>query len=81
MDSRLRVARGIAKTETAASQVVFETLKERGHPDAPPPTMSDGHDPRPVPWSRGYDPSSPVDQAILTTRRAVFPEHGLDPAH
>jgi hypothetical protein len=42
MDTRLRVARGIAKTETEASQAVFETLKRRGHPDAPPPTVSDG---------------------------------------
>ena len=42
MDSRLRVARGIAKTETEASIVVFQTLKQRGHPEAPPPTVSDG---------------------------------------
>jgi hypothetical protein len=42
IDSRLRVARGIAKTETEASRQVFQTLKERGHPEAPPPTMSDG---------------------------------------
>jgi len=42
MDTRLRVARGIAKTETEASQEVFETLKRRGHPDGPPPTVSDG---------------------------------------
>jgi hypothetical protein len=42
MGTRLRVARGIAKTETQASQEVFETLKRRGHPDAPPPTVSDG---------------------------------------
>jgi len=41
-NTRLRVARGIAKTETEASQEVFQTLKTRGHPDAPPPTMSDG---------------------------------------
>jgi len=41
-DTRLRVARGIAKTETEASVEVFETLKERGHPAAPPPTVSDG---------------------------------------
>ena len=41
-DSRLRVARGIAKTETEASVAVFETLKGRGHPEAPPPTVSDG---------------------------------------
>ena len=42
MDTRLRVARGIAKTETDASTQVFETLKARGHPDRPPPTVSDG---------------------------------------
>ena len=40
--TRLRVARGIAKTETKASIEVFQTLKRRGHPDAPPPTVSDG---------------------------------------
>jgi hypothetical protein len=42
MDSRLRVARGIAKTETLASIIVFQTLKRRGHPDEPPPLISDG---------------------------------------
>ncbi len=42
MDSRLRAARGIAKNETLASIEVFKTLKRRGHPDAPPATISDG---------------------------------------
>ncbi len=42
MGTRLRVARGIAKTETEASILVFETLKKRGHPDQPPPTIYDG---------------------------------------
>jgi len=42
MDSRLRVARGIAKDETQASIEVFRTLKQRGHPDSPPPAISDG---------------------------------------
>lgn len=41
-DTRLRLARGMAKTETEASKKVFETLKRRGHPEAPPPTVSDG---------------------------------------
>jgi hypothetical protein len=41
-DTRLRVTRGIAKTETQASLEVFQTLKRRGHPEAPPPTVSDG---------------------------------------
>ena len=41
-DTRLRVASGIAKTETEASAIVFSTLKQRDHPDKPPPTISDG---------------------------------------
>ena len=42
IDNRLRADRGIAKTETEASIEVFQALKRRGHPDAPPPTVSDG---------------------------------------
>jgi len=42
MDSRLRVARAIEKDETQASIGVFAMLKRRGHPDGPPPTISDG---------------------------------------
>jgi len=42
MDTRLRVARAIGKDETQASIGVFQMLKRRGHPDGPPPTLSDG---------------------------------------
>ena len=42
MNTRLRVARGIDKTETQASIKFFETLSQRGHPNGPPPTISDG---------------------------------------
>jgi hypothetical protein len=42
MDNRLRVGRGIAKTEREACIEVFQALKRRGHSDAPPPTVSDG---------------------------------------
>ncbi|MFB4298079.1 acetoin utilization protein AcuC [Actinomadura sp. NTSP31] len=45
-----------------------------------PLRMTDGTDVVEVHrWGNGYDPASPVDQAILATRREVFPEHGLDP--
>jgi acetoin utilization protein AcuC len=30
-------------------------------------------------WANGYDPANPVDRAVMATRKAVFPEHGLDP--
>jgi hypothetical protein len=42
VDSRLRVARAIAKDETQATIGVFRMLQRRGHPDGPPPTLSDG---------------------------------------
>ena len=42
VDSRLRAARAIEKDETQASIGVFQMLKRRGHPDGPPPTISDG---------------------------------------
>ena len=42
MDTRLRVARAIEKDETQASIGVFQMLQQRGHPDGPPPTISDG---------------------------------------
>ncbi len=30
-------------------------------------------------FERGYDPAEPIDQAIMATRNAVFPPHGLMP--
>jgi acetoin utilization protein AcuC len=41
--------------------------------------LTDGRTPQITDWSRGYDPADEVDQAILATRRSVFPWHGLDP--
>lgn len=61
MDSRLRVAHGIAKDETQASTEVFETLKRRGHPEGPPPTISDG-------WGG-------IDEAMIEVYGLV-PEYG-----
>ena len=31
------------------------------------------------PWDMGYNPHSDADRAIMATREAVFPLHGLDP--
>jgi acetoin utilization protein AcuC len=45
-----------------------------------PLRMTDGRTPR---WASfedsGYDPADRLDQAVLATRRAVFPHHGLLP--
>jgi len=61
MDSRLRVARAIEKDETQASLGVFRLLKQRGHPDGPPPTISDG-------WGG-------IDEAMVEVY-GVVPEYG-----
>jgi acetoin utilization protein AcuC len=47
---------------------------------AAPTRMTDGQSPNPAPWIGGHDPAGPVDEAVLATRRAVFPHFGLDPA-
>jgi acetoin utilization protein AcuC len=44
-----------------------------------PRSMTDGVVPKVVDWRSGYDPADQVDRAILATRRAIFPHHGLDP--
>ncbi len=43
----------------------------------PPETLTDGWTGRGTPWHPG--PGDLVDAAILATRQAVFPLHGLDP--
>jgi acetoin utilization protein AcuC len=45
----------------------------------PPLSMTDGRDPHWPDFREGYDPADAVDRAILATRKAVFPFHGLDP--
>ena len=44
-----------------------------------PLSMTDGSDARYVAFSAGADPADPVDRAIMRTRSAVFPAHGLLP--
>jgi hypothetical protein len=61
IDSRLRVATAVEQNETFASQSVFEILKRRGHPEAPPPTITDG-------WGG-------IDDAIVSVYGQV-PEYG-----
>jgi acetoin utilization protein AcuC len=44
-----------------------------------PELLTDGVEPTYRAWDAGEgDPEDPIDRAIAATRRAVFPEHGLD---
>jgi acetoin utilization protein AcuC len=59
-----------------------EEVRERGLRVTPPSTMSDLADPSAdgpayEPWQPGG--TSPLDRAIVATRRVVYPLHGLDP--
>ncbi|MEV0381867.1 acetoin utilization protein AcuC [Nonomuraea sp. NPDC050643] len=47
--------------------------------ETPPLTMTDGRNPEFQDLSGGYDPADPIDRAVMATRHAVFPLHGLDP--
>lgn len=42
-----------------------------------PLRMTDGSNPWPKPFDQGFDPSNPVDAAVLATRTAVYPHLGL----
>lgn len=44
-----------------------------------PRTMSDGRDVHFARFADGFNPDDAVDRAIMATRQAVFPWHGLDP--
>ncbi len=44
-----------------------------------PARMGDGTEPWWRSWEVGYDPEDAVDRAVMATRKAVFPLHGLDP--
>ena len=46
-----------------------------------PELMTEGAPSAYASFESGYDPAEPVDQAIMATRMAVFPEHGLMPMH
>jgi acetoin utilization protein AcuC len=44
-----------------------------------PMSMTDGVEVGYTDFDAGFSPTSRLDQAILATRKAVFPELGLDP--
>ena len=44
-----------------------------------PEVMTEGSEPEYARFETGYDPADPVDRAIIATRSAVFPEHGMMP--
>ena len=56
----------------------LDEVRERFGRQAPA-WMGDGTTPEFVDWSLGHDTDDLVDRAVMATRKAVFPLHGLDP--
>ncbi len=55
-------------------ELVAASTRERA-----PESMTEGADGSFPDFEGGYDPADPVDQAIIATRNAIFPLHGLVP--
>ena len=87
-DSRTDSTTGFNLLAEAAGQPIDpETLTPAPRRDyvarrtglAAPEHMTEGAPAGFEPFESGYDPDSRVDQAIMATRNAVFPLHGLMP--
>ncbi|MGJ7440846.1 acetoin utilization protein AcuC [Aquipuribacter sp. MA13-6] len=63
---------------TAVPQAWLDYVTEALGQQAPR-RMTDGEPASFSTWESGYDPADPVDQAVMATRKAVFPLLGLDP--
>ncbi len=64
---------------STATPDTWRTYVEKRTGELPPLTMTDGRHPQWRDISEGYDPADAVDRAVIATRKAVFPFHGLDP--
>jgi acetoin utilization protein AcuC len=73
----LAVAAGTPVDQETATPARWRELARSIGGETAPLTMSDGASAEYVPFTSGADPGDPVDRAILRTRSAVFPAHGL----
>jgi acetoin utilization protein AcuC len=73
----LAVAAGTPLDPEMATPARWRELARSLTGETAPLTMTDGAPPRYVSFASGVDPGDPVDRAIMRTRSAVFPSHGL----
>ncbi len=64
--------------DTATPELWRETVSWTTSQSAPE-RMTEGAPATYVDYEAGHDPADPVDRAIMATRKAVFPQHGLLP--
>jgi acetoin utilization protein AcuC len=73
----LAVAAGTPLDPESATPAQWRELARSLTGETAPQTMTDGVPPRYVAFASGIDPDDPADRAIMRTRTAVFPAHGL----
>lgn len=73
----LAVAAGAPVPPDTAVPAGWRELARSLAGETAPRTMTDGEAPRYAPFASGIDPGDPADRAIMRTRTAVFPAHGL----
>ncbi|GAB3130803.1 acetoin utilization protein AcuC [Microbispora hainanensis] len=64
---------------STATPETWRTYARERTGEMAPLTMTDGRHPQWRDISEGYDPADAIDRAVIATRKAVFPFHGLDP--
>jgi acetoin utilization protein AcuC len=75
----LAEAAGMPIDPAAATPLLWREYVTEVAAGAPPEQMTEGATGQFAQFEWGYDPAEPVDQAIIATRNAVFPSHGLMP--
>jgi acetoin utilization protein AcuC len=75
----LAEASGSPIDPTASTPEQWRELVGASTPERAPEQMTEGADGSFPDFDSGYDPADPVDQAIMATRNAIFPLHGLFP--
>ena len=75
----LAEAAGEPVDPAAETPAAWREYVERRTGRAAPEQMTDGSSAEYLAFETGFNPGDPVDQAILATQRAVFPDHGMTP--
>ena len=75
----LGIASGQPVDRAEPTPAAWRELVRRRTGTEPPELMTDGAPGDFTPFEAGFDPADPVDRAIMATRNAVFPAHGLMP--
>jgi acetoin utilization protein AcuC len=76
----LAVAQGRPLDPASATPQQWRDYAAERTGETPPDQMTDGADAAFAPFEAGFNPDDAVDRAIMATRSAVFPAHGLLPS-